>query len=269
MDISKLAQEFDFVDSVTVERNEVGQIDLKMPQHHYDKSGETPIHQYGWGPFCKFYVDTSSYQNTAGIYIFTANHQIVYIGEALDIHSRIQSGYSNISPRNCFEGGQQTNCRINNAILEVIRNRGQVALWAMKTADRKQREAELIKECDPSWNFESPPIMTANQQQITRTDDNASHQTLTHGESTTSRQQSTGGKYAPLYDYLKNTDANTIHFSFKEIEDILGAPLPASARNYEVWWNPTGHPHAEGWAELRWTADPDLDARTATFEKIQ
>ncbi|SER50780.1 GIY-YIG nuclease family protein [Natrinema salaciae] len=268
MDISELGQEFDFVDTVTVERNEEGQIALKMPQNRYDKSDEIPVHQYGWGPFCKFYADTFPYKETAGVYIFTANHQIVYIGETVNIHSRIQAGYSNISPKNCFEGGQQTNCRINNAILEIVRNRGQVALWVMEAEDRKQREAELIEECNPSWNFEALSITTARRKQSTRVDDIADQQIATHRESSTSQSQSTSGKYAPLYDHLKNADSNTIHVSFEKIEDILDAPLPTSAREYEVWWNPTGHSHAEGWAELGWTADPDLDREMATFEKI-
>ncbi len=267
MDISDLTQKFEFVDTVTVERNEAGQIDLKMPQHRYEKSDETSVHQYGWGPFCKFHVDASSFQERPGVYIFTANHQIVYIGEAVDIHSRIQYGYSNISPKNCFKGGQQTNCRINNAILEVIRNQGQVALWAMEAEDRKQREAALIEECDPSWNFESPTTVTDSPQQITQSDGPAKDRESTFNEST-NQHQLTGSKYAPLYDHLKNADVNTLHLSFEEIEEILGVPLPASARKYAVWWNPTGHPHAEGWAELGWAADPDPDSETVTFNKI-
>lgn len=198
MDISELAEEFEFVDSVTVERNKVGKIDLKMPQQRYNKSDETSIHQYGWGPFCKFHVDTSKYRETAGVYIFTANHQIMYVGEAGDIHNRIQAGYSNISPRNCFEGGQQTNCRINNAIFEVIRDRGQVALWAKEAVDRKQCEAELIGVCDPRWNLVTPSSGTVNQQQISGADNTPSKQKHTVTESPPSKQPIKAGKYKPL-----------------------------------------------------------------------
>jgi len=268
MDISEVAEEFDFVGSLTAERNEAGQIDLKMPQSRYDKSDVTPVHQYGWGPFCKFYVDTTEYQETAGIYVFTANHQIVYIGETVDIHGRIQAGYSNISPKNCFEGGQQTNCRINNLVLNVLRNRGQVALWATKTPDRKKREAELIRECEPPWNFESPSL-TPSSQDITQADDTPDSDKSALNVTSADQQPSSSGKYAPLYSYLKNTEAMTVRLSFEEIEDILDASLPASARKYDVWWNPAGHPHAEGWAELGWTADPDIDRGVVTFEKIR
>jgi hypothetical protein len=269
MDISELAHEFNFVDTIKVERNENGQIDLKMPQHRYSKSDKTPVHQYGWGPFCTFHVDTAFYRETAGIYIFTRNHEIVYIGETVDIHNRIQNGYSNISPKNCFEGGQQTNCRINNGILKAVRDRGQAALWAMETTDRIQKEASLINECEPIWNLETPPSATAGQQQTSQKDESRSDPLHSRSEPPSGQHQSKGGKYAPLYDYLANTDARTLQLTFEEIENILDASLPSSARRYSVWWNPSGHSHAKGWANLGWTADPNLKERTVTFRKIQ
>lgn len=267
MNISELDQEFDFVDTVTVERNEAGRIDLKMPQHRYEKSDKTPVHRYGWGPFCKFHLSTSSYQGVFGVYIFTVNHQIVYIGEAIDIHSRIY-GYSNISPKNCFKGGQQTNCRINNAIFETVRNRGQVALWATEAPNRKEQEAALIEEYDPPWNFAMPSTMTASTQETTDSESFPSGQEPTHRDSTTSSQKSAGGKYEPLYSFLENADTTTVQLSFDEIEEILDAPLPSSARDHKPWWHPAGHSHAKGWAELGWSANPNLNSETVVFEKI-
>jgi hypothetical protein len=52
------------------------------------------------------------------------------------------------------------------------------------------------------------------------------------------REYARHGKYGPLYDYLEETEEHTLHFSFEELEEILDAPLPESARTYEVWWNP-------------------------------
>lgn len=264
MDLSELTHSCEFLGTLSVERNGAGEINLKMPQHRYDKANEIPIHQYGWGPFCKFHVDTSDYTGTAGVYIFTANHQIVYIGESVDIHSRIQSGYGNISPKNCFEGGQQTNCRINNAILETLRARGQVALWAKETPNRKQLETDLIDKVGPPWNFASPS--TANEEPAVdeQPDADKSHSSLDRS----SPSHSTGGKYGPLYECLESAEKDTLHFSFVEIEDILDASLPKSAREYSVWWNPTGHSHAEGWSELGWEAHPDVEERTVVFRKI-
>jgi len=43
------------------------------------------------------------------------------------------------------------------------------------------------------------------------------------------------GKYTPLRDYLECA-SDVVDLSFAELERILGAPLPASARDYRPWW---------------------------------
>lgn len=74
------------------------------------------LHQYGDSIFCKFKID-DKYEKLKGIYCFAINDRIVYIGRCTDNYSkRINYGYGNISPRNCFIGGQSTNCRINAKI---------------------------------------------------------------------------------------------------------------------------------------------------------
>lgn len=48
-------------------------------------------------------------------------------------------------------------------------------------------------------------------------------------------------KYAPLAEYLKSTVKPEVSLTFKEIESILGQPLPRSAREHRPWWsNPRG-----------------------------
>jgi hypothetical protein len=32
------------------------------------------------------------------------------------LSARFNAGYGNISPKNCFKGGQETNCRVNNLV---------------------------------------------------------------------------------------------------------------------------------------------------------
>jgi hypothetical protein len=44
-----------------------------------------------------------------------------------------------------------------------------------------------------------------------------------------------GGKYGPLYEHLKG-GPDVVNLSFAEIERVLGASLPASARDYRPWW---------------------------------
>ena len=38
------------------------------------------------------------------------------MGECANLSVRFNAGYGNISPKNCFKGGQETNCRLNNLL---------------------------------------------------------------------------------------------------------------------------------------------------------
>jgi hypothetical protein len=56
-------------------------------------------------------------------------------------------------------------------------------------------------------------------------------------------------KYEPLKRYLEAIGEAAVPLSFEEIEQILGAPLPASARKYAAWWanSPSNHVNAKAW----------------------
>ena len=270
MNISALTHSFQFVDSISVDRNESGSVDIKMPQRRYEKADEYHVHRYGWGPFCGFSVDTTDYVGVEGVYLFTAGYEIKYVGETVDIHNRIGSGYGNISPRNCFEGGQQTNCRINHLILETVRNGDQVALWVEKTENRKLRETELIEQCDPPWNKTSAtsPSVTIQQPDSQSPKSQSTNQSDS-SSSVVATEQTRNGKYAPLYDYLETIESDRFHLSMDEIEDIIEAPLPASAKQYPQYWRSSSQAHAKVWAELGWEANPDFDDMSVTFERVE
>ena len=270
MNLSDLTHSFEFVDSVSVEQNEAGVVDIKMPQSRYEKSDEYPVHQYGWGPFCTFSVDTLEYAQSGGVYVFAADYEIKYVGETVDIHNRIQSGYKNISPKNCFKGGQQTNCRINHLVLETVRNGGQVSFWVEETEDRKRRETELVEQCDPPWNKASTrsPSVTTPQPNLRQSTSQSTNQDPTPS-SVVATERTRNGKYAPLYDYLEDSESDSIHLTMDEIEGIIGAPLPDSAKKYNPYWRPSSQPHAKVWAELGWAATPDFDDMSVSFERIE
>src|SRR4051794_29444466 len=57
-------------------------------------------------------------------------------------------------------------------------------------------------------------------------------------------------KYEPPRVYLSASTAPAIRLTFAEIEHILGAPLPSSARQYRPWWakeREGTHIHARAW----------------------
>lgn len=76
----------------------------------------------------------------------------MYVGECKNLTARFNTGYGQISPRNCFVGGQETNCRINKLILsEAVQGHG-VRLWFMQTAAYKTIEMELRSIRRLPWN---------------------------------------------------------------------------------------------------------------------
>ena len=81
------------------------------------------------------------------------------------------------------------------------------------------------------------------------------------------RQLAAHGKYHPLYTHLCSLQTHEWRATFREIESILGFPLPASARLYRPWWanqrRGGGHSQALAWNVAGWeTAEVDLDAET-------
>ena len=138
---------------------EVGQIrldsDNEMPQSRYARCGQVPLHRYGRGPFCRFSVAKG--WKKAGVYTLDVDGDKLYVGECQNLEERWgPRGYGTIQPRNCFEGGQQTNCRINNLILLSIKGGARVTLWFLEAEAGKRRrksiESGLVSDLNPPWN---------------------------------------------------------------------------------------------------------------------
>ena len=79
-------------------------------------------------------------------------------------------------------------------------------------------------------------------------------------------------KYNPLLQYFAKGDEGLLTLSFAQIEKILGAPLPPSARHHQAWWanqQVEGHVQAQSWMDAGYhTENLDLNARTVSFRKI-
>lgn len=80
-------------------------------------------------------------------------------------------------------------------------------------------------------------------------------------------------KYEPLKRRLESTFPPVeTHLTFRQIEDVLGFPLPVSARKHQAWWSNTrhGHSHAAAWLDAGWrTAGLDLAGEQVTFMKVE
>jgi hypothetical protein len=141
---------FEFVCQLTAEKGPEGQLQSLMPQDRYRNARRLPLNTYGAGPFCKFRIPNEF--KAGGVYALVVNGAVKYIGECINLSTRYNAGYGNISPRNCFKGGQETNCRINTLIHgECLRGR-QVELWFHPSREHKALEKRLLSQGAYEWN---------------------------------------------------------------------------------------------------------------------
>ena len=142
--------EFEYVCDIEPLRDADGSVRQFMPQIRYPNPRNLPLSRYGQGPFCKFAIPRKF--QTGGVYLLTTGEQIRYVGECVNLSVRFNAGYGNISPRNCFKGGQETNCRLNNLIYGMLMTDERISLWFFDTADYKSLEATLRSAINPPWN---------------------------------------------------------------------------------------------------------------------
>ena len=147
-----LGQPFIWVARIQPETRKDGIPRTDMPQKRYANAAQKRLNRHGAGPFCRF--DVNDLPDTSGIYAVTLNGKLAYVGIAVkSLKQRWGSqGYGRISPRNCYVGGQSTNCKINHAILRAVRQKQIVDLWIHEMEWPRTLERHLIRELDPPWN---------------------------------------------------------------------------------------------------------------------
>lgn len=132
------------------DRNADGSIQEHMPQSRYLNRRGLSVHADGKGPFCRFCIPKR--YNVSGVYALTADDRLRYIGECISLSSRFNNGYGQIAPRNCFKGGQATNCWVNNQILLEAQRGSRLDLWFFDNDDHKATEKDLLRGPKPPWN---------------------------------------------------------------------------------------------------------------------
>jgi hypothetical protein len=80
-------------------------------------------------------------------------------------------------------------------------------------------------------------------------------------------------KYDPLRNHLRRRARVPWHASFEDVEHVLGAELPQSARLYLAWWangEAGAHVQALAWSAAGWeTSDVDLQRKRVVFRPIR
>lgn len=113
------------------------------------------LNRYGDVSYCDFRLRDSSIHKLKGLYCFTVDGTVKYIGKSTDSFAkRINQGYGRIHPKNCYRDGQATNCHLNALIGSCF---GQVDLFVCpldNIEDIKATEAALIAKEKPDWNIQ-------------------------------------------------------------------------------------------------------------------
>ena len=105
------------------------------PQSEYDNYSNLSLNKYGSGCFCRFKIP-SGWKGKQGVYAVFVDTILKYVGECDNLENRFNNGYGIIHPRNCFEGGQSTNCRINKSIISEKKKGHNVVLYFFETDKR-------------------------------------------------------------------------------------------------------------------------------------
>ena len=145
-----LGRTFQSYGSPVFDRNPDGSIRVHAPQSRYEKAKRYALNRYGAGSFCKCKI--AGLPTTSGVYVLCINGDPRYVGKAVHLQKRYGTGYGNTSQKNCFVGGQQTNCRINQLILKAALAGEQIELFALACEDHDLLEQELIQHRKPEWN---------------------------------------------------------------------------------------------------------------------
>ena len=79
-------------------------------------------------------------------------------------------------------------------------------------------------------------------------------------------------EYRPLHKYLETRYADAVILTFAQVEDLLGAVLPAAALVDSNWWagpDPNEAPSRQAcaWIRAHRVAAVNLAARTVTFDR--
>lgn len=142
---------FEFVGDVQPEVGTDGRVLQFMPQSRYKGHGKQRLNRHGAGPFCRFRAAKGV--SSAGVYVVTVEGKIFYVGECVNLSVRWGlSQYGSIQPKNCYVGGQSTNCKVNSRVLSNALAGKKIQLWFHPTQDHKAIELKLRSTVNSPWN---------------------------------------------------------------------------------------------------------------------
>ena len=113
---------------------------IELMFHGYDLKIEEPnksiaLNQYANSSFTSFSIDSPEFEDKIGVFIFTVDGNIVYVGITNDsLKKVIMRTYGSIIPRKLHKDGQLTACRLS-AFLNKNHNK-KIELWFIECDDK-------------------------------------------------------------------------------------------------------------------------------------
>jgi len=175
------------------------------------------LNMHGDKTLCKFRMLDSANFDKTGLYLYCLDNIIMYVGITKDsFKKRINSGYGNISPKNCYLDGQATDCHLNSLINKVDHTR--LSFWSCVLDDIKdlnQIEKHLIQTLKPSWNLALKPIQKSNSLYFTHCSESKNPKFKNSTDATTPDVLYTSDRIKSFFDYVKEEDVSWAIFSDK------------------------------------------------------
>lgn len=112
------------------------------------------LNRYGDETYSRFSIQDAIWLHRKGLYCYKAGEVMVYIGQSQDsFGKRINQGYGNISPKNCYLDGQATNCHLNS-LITCCKEEVRLFLYQLNDlAAIDMLEKHLIHTYQPAWNI--------------------------------------------------------------------------------------------------------------------
>jgi hypothetical protein len=198
------------------------------------------------------------------LYAFAVDGELMYVGKTVaksPLRSRF-AGYRNPGTT------QSTNVRNNRNIRESLDRGKRVEIYVLPDTGlfyyggfhlniAAGMEDSLVRELNPPWNGgqkdvtdDMPEPAASPASELAPP---ASCEAFTRQTSAGKPSARAGSKYEPLREYLVAEQQETVRMTFSKIEDLVGEPLPDSARKYREWWsnqsNVANRPQARAWTE--------------------
>lgn len=146
---------FESAGELDATRDSIGEVATFFPHLRFANPNGLSLNPHGLGPFSRLIVP--ELPDRPGVYaVLSRDQDVLYVGRARDsLRNRWgRRGYAVIDPRNCFVGGESTNCHINGLITDGLSRGEAYTLWFHVIDPPHVLERELRSGLRPIWNIQ-------------------------------------------------------------------------------------------------------------------